>query len=73
MIQFPNIKHKDRLFVFLFGNERYKQFTLSLYNAINGTDYDDPDLITLNTLDNFLYMDFKNDVSFLIADTLNLY
>jgi len=73
MIPFPNLKHKDRLFVFLFGNERYKQFTLSLYNAINNTDYDDPDLITFNTLDNFLYMGIKNNVSFVIADTINLY
>ena len=73
MGDFPNIKHKDRLFVFLFGNERYKEFTLSLYNAINNTSYDDPSLISFNTLDNFLYMGVKNDVSFLIADTINLY
>ena len=69
----PNIKHKDRLFVFLFGNEAHKEFTLSLYNAINSTNYDDPELIRFNTLDNFLYMGIKNDVSFLIADTVNFY
>ncbi len=73
MIPFPNIKHKDRLFVFLFGNERYRHFTLSLYNAINNTAYDDPKLIKFNTLDNFLYMGIRNDVSFVIADTINLY
>ena len=68
-----NFKHKDRLFVFLFGNQDYKELTLSLYNAINNTSYDDPSLITFNMLDNFLYMGVKNDVSFIVSDTINLY
>ena len=65
--------HKDRLFNLLFGSESFKENTLSLYNAINGTDYSDPDLITFNTIQNFLYMGVNNDVSFIIADTLNIY
>ena len=68
-----NRKHKDRLFVFLFGNEKFKEFTLSLYNAINNTDYKDKELIEFNRLDDFLYMGVKNDVSFVIADTMNVY
>lgn len=36
-----NDKNKDRLFRFLFGNEEYKEYALSLYNAVNDTDYQD--------------------------------
>ena len=68
-----NRKHKDRLFVFMFGNEKFKEFTLSLYNAINNSSYEDKEMITFNILDDYLYMGVKNDVSFIIADTINVY
>ena len=68
-----NIKHKDRLFIFLFGNESYKQWTLNLYNAINHSNYDDPEDIKFNTLDDFLYMGMKNDVSFIINGQISLF
>ena len=32
-----NRQYKDRLFTFLFGNEAHKDWTLSLYNAVNGS------------------------------------
>ena len=38
-------RYKDRLFNFLFGSEENKTWTLSLYNAVNGTNYDDPSAI----------------------------
>lgn len=34
-----NKEYKDRLFRFLFGREENKEYTLSLYNALNGTSY----------------------------------
>ena len=41
-----NVQYKDRLFNFLFGSEENKEWTLSLYNAVNGSlddqDHDDP-------------------------------
>ena len=37
-----NRNHKDRFFIFLFGNEAHKDWTLSLYNAINDTNYTNP-------------------------------
>lgn len=46
---------------------------LKLYNAINGTSYDDPDLLQVNTLENSVYMSMQNDVSFIIDMRLNLY
>ena len=37
-----NRTYKDHLFVFLFGREERKEWTLELYNAVNGTHYTDP-------------------------------
>lgn len=68
-----NREHKDRLFKFIFGNEQNKDWTLALYNAINGSNYTDSDLIEFNTIENVLYMSMKNDVSFLISDNMNFF
>ena len=46
-----NREHKDRLFSFLFGSEPNREWTLSLYNAINGTSYTDPEDILFTTID----------------------
>ncbi len=68
-----NREYKDRLFKFIFGNPNNKEWTLSLYNAINGSSYTDPDAIKLTTIEEAVYMSMKNDVSFLISDTMNFY
>lgn len=63
-------EYKDRLFRFVFSN---KEDLLSLYNAVSGTEYEDPDELEINTLGNVLYLSMKNDISFLVSGTLNLY
>ncbi len=68
-----NKQHKDRLFNFIFGSEEHKDWTLQLYNAVNGSDYQDESQISFNTLQNFLFVSMRNDTSFIIADTMNLY
>ena len=68
-----NIEHKDRVFKFLFGNNQNREWTLSLYNAINGSHYTDPSSIRLTTIENAVYMSMKNDVSFLIENTMSFY
>ena len=68
-----NREHKDRLFKFIFGNPQYKEWTLSLYNAVNGTSYTNADDIRLTTVEDAVYMSMKNDVSFLIGDTMSFY
>lgn len=68
-----NPEYKDRLFWFVFGNEEHKEWTLSLYNAINGTHYDNPDDISIETIRQVMYMGIHNDVAFIIADQLSLY
>ncbi|MBO5279368.1 MAG: hypothetical protein J6B06_07760 [Lachnospiraceae bacterium] len=62
--------YKDTVFRMLF---KKPQYALSLYNALNNTNYTDPALLRFNTLENAIYMNFKNDISFLIAHQMNLY
>lgn len=40
-----------------------KTALLSLYNALNGTHYDNPDDLIITTLENAIYMGMHNDVS----------
>ena len=68
-----NRTNKDRLFRLIFGRPENKAWTLDLYNAVNHTSYDDPDAIQITTIDDALYMSMKNDLSFLIMDTMNFY
>ena len=68
-----NREYKDALFKFIFGNEARKEYTLSLFNALNGTCYDDPREVKLVTLEDVLFISIKNDVAFIMSDTLNLY
>ena len=66
-------EHKDRFFRYLFGNPDYKENTLSLYNALNGTDYQNPEDIQLNTLENVYFVGMKNDISFVICDEIDIW
>lgn len=66
-------EYRDRLFSFLFGSDEHKDWTLSLYNAVNGTSYTDPEMITITTIRQVLYMGMHNDVSFMIVEEMNLY
>lgn len=68
-----NAKYKDRLFSFIFGNEQRKDWTLSLYNAVNHSSYTNPEDITLMTMEDVLYMGMKNDLSFLITNIVSMY
>ena len=65
-----NKKYKDTLFRMLFKG---KKELLSLYNALNGSHYTNEKALTVTTLENVVYMGMKNDVSFIIGNTINLY
>lgn len=43
-----NRKHKDRLFRFAFQDKKH---LLELYNAVNGTDYQNPEDLIITTLE----------------------
>ena len=62
--------YKDRLYKMIFNN---KSELLKLYNAINGTHYNDPAMLTITRLDNAIYMTMENDLSFIIDMRLALY
>ena len=68
-----NIKHKDRLFCLLFGREENKHNILSLYNALNDSNYTNTEDIELTIIENAIYMKMKDDVSFLIDSYLSLW
>lgn len=65
-----NRKYKSRLFEMIFSD---KHELLKLYNGMNGTCYENPDLLEINTLENAIYMSMHNDISFIIDMRLNLY
>ena len=65
-----NRKYKDTLFRKVFNN---KKDLLSLYNALNNTEHMDESLITINTIEDAIYIGYKNDISFIINSELNLY
>ncbi len=66
----PNRLFKARIFEMIFSQ---KEECLKLYNAVNGTDYRDPEMLEINTLENAIYMSMHNDVSFVIDSRLSLY
>lgn len=68
-----NNEHKDRVFKFLFGNPDNKAWTLALYNAVNGTNYTNPDDIQFNTIEDAIYIGMKNDISLIIMNEINLW
>lgn len=65
-----NKTYKDQLFRLIFHD---KEDLLALYNAINSTNYTDADELTITTISDAVYLGMKNDLSFLIANVLNLY
>lgn len=66
-----NKKFKDTVFRLLFGKDRNE--LLKLYNAVNGSNYTNADELEINTLEDAIFVNMKNDVSFVFQDYLNLY
>lgn len=62
--------YKDRVFRLLYKD---KGRLLELYNALNDTSYTEESDLTVNTLENAIFMKMKNDVSFLIDCDMCLY
>ena len=65
-----NRKYKDTVFRMLFSDRKN---LLSLYNAVNGTTYDNPSMLEIVTLENAVYIGMKNDLSFIVNTNLFLY
>ena len=65
-----NRKYKDTVLRMLFTDRKN---LLSLYNAVNGSSYEDPDALEIVTLENAIYMGMKNDLAFIVDTGLFLY
>ena len=66
------------------GNREYKsdvismmlqipEYALDVYNAMNDSAYTDPDMIQIMRLENGISLSIRNDASFFISNSLNLY
>lgn len=64
------LTYKDRIFRMIF---KHKKDFLELYNAMNNSNHNNPEDLTVTTLDNAIYMNMRNDISFLLYDKLMLY
>ena len=51
-----------------------KEYALEVYNALNGTDYDDPNEVRAVTLNHrSVSLTMKNDASYIVSSDLNIY
>ena len=65
-----NREHKSTVFSMIY---RDKGKLLELYNAMNHTDYTDPEMLQIVTLENAIYMSMENDLAFIVDLHLYLY
>ena len=66
-----NKEYKSDVFSMLLQD---KKRAMEIYNAINGTDYDDPELVEMTTLDDKSFsLTVRNDASFVLDANLSLY
>lgn len=65
-----NHQYKDTVFRMLYQD---KENLLSLYNAMNGRNYTNPEELQIVTLENAIYMGMKNDLAFIMDMNLYLY
>lgn len=65
-----NREYKSTVFCMIY---RDKRKLLELYNAMNHSNYTDPEALEIVTLENAIYMSMKNDLAFIIDMHLYLY
>jgi len=65
-----NRQYKSSVFTMLF---KEKKELLSLYNALNNSDYTKEEELEVVTLENAIYMSMKNDLAFVLDNRLILY
>lgn len=58
----------------LHSNRKYdREALLQLYNALNGTEYEDASQLQIVTIESAVYVMMKNDLAYLLAGTLSMY
>ena len=65
-----NREYKSDVFSMLMED---KENALSLYNALNGSDYSDPEEVQICTLEKGVSLTVRNDASFVLGSSLSVY
>ncbi|MBQ9334184.1 MAG: hypothetical protein IJS12_07620 [Lachnospiraceae bacterium] len=65
-----NREYKSDVFSMLMEN---KSYALQVYNALNGSSYDDPEAIEIVTLENDISISVRNDASFIVNADVSFY
>ena len=65
-----NREYKSDVFSMLMQE---KSYALQVYNAINCTDYSDPDLVEMKRLEGGFSLSVRNDAAFVVNSHLNIY
>jgi hypothetical protein len=65
-----NREYKSDVFSMLMED---KKNALQVYNAVNGSDYDDPELVEICTLDRGISLTIRNDAAFVVDANLSVY
>ena len=63
-------QYKNDVFCMLM---EYPEYALSVYNALNKTDYKDPSIVKIMTIDSGVSLTVNNDAAFVVGTDLNLY
>ncbi len=65
-----NREYKSDVFSMLMEN---KSYALQVYNALNGSSYDDPEAIEIVKLESDIYISVRNDASFIVDADISFY
>ena len=65
-----NREYKSDVFSMLMEN---KSYALQVYNALNGSSYDDPEAIEIVTLESDIYISVRNDASYIVDADVSFY
>ena len=65
-----NREYRSDVFSMLMAD---KKNALQVYNALNGTRYDDPELVEIHTMDKGVSLSIRNDSAIVVDSSLSLY
>ena len=65
-----NREYKSDVFSMLMEDREY---ALQVYNALNGSSYDDPDQVEIIRLDSGISLSVRNDAAFIVGTDINIY
>ena len=65
-----NREYKSDVFSMLMED---KKNALQVYNALNGSSYDDPGLVELVNLEDAISLSIRNDAAFIVGASINIY